>query len=184
MAPSPSLLPIFFMITVPFFSLLPHAAKLPFHPSDVLTLLPRQASWHILNSLYSPVDLLPSFVGAASSPNDTLEWKGACFYKNRAWMEFHNKSGTEFGGGTLHIMVWNLSLLACFLLFCWILECWVSGHCSWILLMSGIELGFFFFFFFFWFFLLVLFEFSWFCCNLEYWVSEFGSGTLRINLFN
>jgi hypothetical protein len=56
-------------------------------------------------------------------------------------MEFHNKSGTEFGGGTLHIMVWNLSLLACFLLFCWILECWVSGHCSWILLMSGIELG-------------------------------------------
>jgi hypothetical protein len=32
-------------------------------------------------------------------------------------MEFHNKSGTKFGGGTLHIKVWNLSLLACFLWF-------------------------------------------------------------------
>jgi hypothetical protein len=131
-----------FMIRV-----LPLEAKLPFHPRDVLPLLPRQASWPIINSLYSPVDLLPTFVGAASSPNDTLEWKGACFYENRAWMEFHNKSGTEFGGGTLHIKVWNLSLLACFLLFgfswfCWILEYWVSGYRSLILLVSGIELGF------------------------------------------
>jgi hypothetical protein len=57
----------------------------------------------MLNSLNSPVDLLPSFAGAASSPNDTLDWKCGCFYKNRAWMEFHNKSGTKFGGGTLHI---------------------------------------------------------------------------------
>jgi hypothetical protein len=117
MAPSPSLLSIFFlffMITVASFSKLPHAVKLPFHPRDVLPLLPRQAAWPILNSLNSPVDLLPSFVGAASSPNDTLEWKGACFYKNTAWMEFHNKSGTEFGGGTLHIKVWNLSLLLFF----------------------------------------------------------------------
>jgi hypothetical protein len=127
MAPSPSLLLIFFMITVAFFSLLPHAAKLPFHPLDVVPLLPRQASWPILNSLYSPVDILPSFVGAASSPKDTLEWKGACFYKSRAWMEFHNKSGTEFGGGTLHIQVWNLSLLACFL---WFWRWYPSYPCS------------------------------------------------------
>jgi hypothetical protein len=129
MAPSPSLLSIFFlffMITVASFSKLPHAVKLPFHPRDVLPLLPRQAAWPILNSLNSPVDLLPSFVGAASSPNHTLEWKGACFYKNTAWMEFHNKSGTEFGGGTLHIKVWNLSLL---LLFFWFLAGFV-GFCS------------------------------------------------------
>ncbi|XP_059443303.1 uncharacterized protein LOC132175380 [Corylus avellana] len=116
MAPSPSLLSIFFlffMITVASFSKLRHAVKLPFHPWDVLPLLPRQAAWPILNSLNSPVDLLPSFVGAASSPNDTLEWKGACFYKNRAWMEFHNKSGTEFGGGTLHIKVSNAHSWTC-----------------------------------------------------------------------
>ncbi|KAF8410717.1 hypothetical protein HHK36_003254 [Tetracentron sinense] len=70
---------------------------------DLLPLLPMELSWPLLNSLRSPIDILPTFVGSASSPNDTLEWKGACFYKNRAWMEFHNKSGSEFGGGTLHI---------------------------------------------------------------------------------
>ena len=77
----------------------------PFHPQDVLPLLPRQVSWPILNYLSSAVDLLPTFVGAASSQNNTVEWKGACFYENTAWMEFHNKSGSEFGGGTLHIKV-------------------------------------------------------------------------------
>ncbi|XP_071905386.1 uncharacterized protein [Coffea arabica] len=51
------------------------------------------------------VDLLPSFVGAASSTNNSLEWKGACFYENTAWLEFNNKSGSEFGGGILHIKV-------------------------------------------------------------------------------
>lgn len=99
----------FLFFAVSFFFSLPHAAKLPFCPRDVLPLLPRQVSWPILNSLHSAVDLLPSFVGAASSPNDTLEWKGACFVKNRAWMEFHNKTGSEFGGGTLHIKVCILS---------------------------------------------------------------------------
>lgn len=112
MAPSPSLLSIlfFFFVLVSFFSPLSHAAKLPFHPEDLLPLLPRQVSWPILNSLHSPVDLLPSFVGAASSQNDTVEWKGACFYNNTAWMEFHNSSGSEFGGGTLHIEVSVLNL--------------------------------------------------------------------------
>ena len=87
------------------------AGKLPFHPKDALPLLPRQLSWPILNYLNSAVDLLPTFVGAASasdsdsSSNNTLEWKGACFYENKAWVEFNNKSGTEFGGGTLHIKV-------------------------------------------------------------------------------
>ncbi|CAK9150254.1 unnamed protein product [Ilex paraguariensis] len=81
------------------------ALKAPFHPQDVLPLLPRQVSWPVLNSLRSAVDLLPTFVGAASSSNKTGEWKGACFYKNTAWMEFNHKNGSEFGGGTLHIKV-------------------------------------------------------------------------------
>ncbi|XP_028095216.1 uncharacterized protein LOC114295209 [Camellia sinensis] len=68
-------------------------------PESRLPVLPRSVSWPILNSL-------------VSSPDDSLEWKGACFYKNRAWMEFHNKSRIEFGGGTLHvkgqdILPWN-----------------------------------------------------------------------------
>ncbi|KAI6687471.1 hypothetical protein NL676_024299 [Syzygium grande] len=82
------------------------AAELPFHPEDVLPLLPRRLSWPILRSLRRPVDLLPTFVGAASPSNgSSLEWKGACFYENAAWLEFHNKTGSEFGGGTLHIKV-------------------------------------------------------------------------------
>ncbi|KAF6168020.1 hypothetical protein GIB67_011405 [Kingdonia uniflora] len=80
-----------------------HAWKTPFHPRDLLPLLPRQISWPLLNKLHSAVDLLPTFVGSASSPNDTLNWKGACFYETRAWMNFNNKSNSEFGGGTLHI---------------------------------------------------------------------------------
>lgn len=83
------------------------AVKLPFHPRDVLPLLPRHVSWPVLNSLHGAVDLLPSFVGSASTPDDSPEWKGACFYKNTAWMEFHNKTGSEFGGGTLHIEVFK-----------------------------------------------------------------------------
>ncbi|XP_012070792.1 uncharacterized protein LOC105632935 [Jatropha curcas] len=79
--------------------------QIPFHPQDLLPLLPRQVSWPVLNYLNSPVDLLPTFVGAASSQNNSVEWKGACFYKCKAWMEFHNKTGSEFGGGTLHIKV-------------------------------------------------------------------------------
>ncbi|KAB5521682.1 hypothetical protein DKX38_026001 [Salix brachista] len=81
------------------------ALKLPFHPQDLLPLLPRQVSWPILNRLNGAIDLLPTFVGAASASNDTGDWKGACFYENRAWMEFHNKTGSEFGGGTLHLEV-------------------------------------------------------------------------------
>ncbi|KAF8023769.1 hypothetical protein BT93_F1075 [Corymbia citriodora subsp. variegata] len=81
------------------------AAKLPFYPEDVLPLLPRQLSWPILNALRRPLDLLPAFVGATSPSNGSLAWKGACFYDNIAWLEFHNNTGSEFGGGTLHIKV-------------------------------------------------------------------------------
>ncbi|XP_028124846.1 uncharacterized protein LOC114321809 isoform X1 [Camellia sinensis] len=90
-----------------------HGLKAPFRPKDMLPLLPKSVSWPILNSLHSAVDILPTFVGAVSSPNDIVEWKGACFYKNRAWMVFHNKSKTEFGGGTLHIKVSNAHSWTC-----------------------------------------------------------------------
>lgn len=83
--------------------------KSPFHPRDLLPHLPRQVSWPILNSLYGAADLLPTFIGTAGQGNETVDWKGACFYENKAWLEFHNKSGSEFGGGTLHIKVkWKL----------------------------------------------------------------------------
>ncbi|XP_038899518.1 uncharacterized protein LOC120086795 [Benincasa hispida] len=80
-----------------------HALKPPFSPIDLLPLLPRQVSWPILNYLNNAADLLPTFVGAVTSPENSIQWQGACFYKNTAWLEFHNKSGSEFGGGTLHI---------------------------------------------------------------------------------
>ncbi|KAH7546689.1 hypothetical protein FEM48_Zijuj01G0228300 [Ziziphus jujuba var. spinosa] len=82
------------------------AVKLPFHPRDLLPLLPRLLSWPVLKSLHTAEDIMPVFVGYASSTSkNTLEWKGACFYDNTAWLEFHNKTGSEFGGGTLHIKV-------------------------------------------------------------------------------
>lgn len=81
--------------------------KPPLHPRDLLPLLPKQVSWPILNSLYGAADLLPTFIGTASPGNDDVKWKGACFYENTAYLEFHNKSGSEFGGGTLHIQVPN-----------------------------------------------------------------------------
>ncbi|KAF3453489.1 hypothetical protein FNV43_RR03929 [Rhamnella rubrinervis] len=91
--------------------------SLPVHPRDVLPLLPKQVSWPVLNSLHSAVDLIPTFIGYASPvSNDhhqVLEWKGACFYNNTAWLEFHNKSGSEFGGGTLHIKVSNAHSWTC-----------------------------------------------------------------------
>lgn len=79
--------------------------KLPFRTSDILPLLPFSALRPILSSVHSAVDLLPAFVGTVSSPETDLNWKGACFYKNYAWMEFHNKSKSPYGGGTLHIKV-------------------------------------------------------------------------------
>ncbi|KAJ9672083.1 hypothetical protein PVL29_025648 [Vitis rotundifolia] len=83
-----------------------HALKPPIRPRD------RQLSRPILNSLHSAVDLLPTFVGSVSS-NDPVKWTGTCFYKTSAWMEFNNKSGSEFGGGTLHIKVSNAHSWTC-----------------------------------------------------------------------
>lgn len=88
------------------------ALKAPIRPQDILPLLPRQVSWPILNTFRGAADLLPSFVGAAAIANNSLlHWKGSCFYENTAWLELHNKSGSEFGGGTLHIKVYSLFIL-------------------------------------------------------------------------
>ncbi|XP_020086548.1 uncharacterized protein LOC109708970 isoform X2 [Ananas comosus] len=87
--------------------------KLPFRSSDLLPLLPWRLARPILGSLRSAIDLLPAFVGAASSPGDSVEWKGACFYENRAWLEYHNESGSPFGGGTLHIKTSNAHSWTC-----------------------------------------------------------------------
>ncbi|XP_073312751.1 uncharacterized protein [Primulina huaijiensis] len=82
------------------------AYKAIFRPKDLLPLLPRQVSWPILKSLNNAADLMPSFIGAATAGNTPqLQWKGACFYNNTAWLEFNNKSESKFGGGTLHIKV-------------------------------------------------------------------------------
>ncbi|XP_065862354.1 uncharacterized protein [Euphorbia lathyris] len=103
MAPSPLLTVFTFSL---YLSILAgQAVEVPFHPQDLLPLLPKEVAWPILNYLNSPLDILPTFVGTASPGNEAVEWKGACFYENTAWMEFHNKTGSEFGGGTLHIEV-------------------------------------------------------------------------------
>ncbi|GKE10753.1 hypothetical protein Tco_1414304, partial [Tanacetum coccineum] len=82
--------------------------KAPILPQDLLPILPKQLSWTILRSLKAATDILPTFVGAvAGDGNDDdgggVTWKGSCFYENDAWLEFHNKTGSQFGGGTLHI---------------------------------------------------------------------------------
>ncbi|KAG2310608.1 hypothetical protein Bca52824_022165 [Brassica carinata] len=101
---SPFTLPSLFAIAVLILTIsTAESLKSPFHPRDLLPLLPKQVSWPILNSLYGAADLLPTFIGTASPGNDDVKWKGACFYENTAYLEFHNKSGSEFGGGTLHI---------------------------------------------------------------------------------
>jgi hypothetical protein len=93
--------------------LLPEGAlRVPVLPGDLLPLLPWAVARPLLRrlALRSPADLLPAFVGAARVPGGddagAAEWKGACFYENRAWMEFHD-NGTDggLGGGTVHLEV-------------------------------------------------------------------------------
>ncbi|XP_031104564.1 uncharacterized protein LOC116008718 [Ipomoea triloba] len=91
------------------FFLAPHgrASKLPFRPTDIAPLLlPQQLSWPIINSPDNAEDILPSFVGAATtSKRRTADWRGSCFRRNSAWLELNNNSKSAFGGGTLHIKV-------------------------------------------------------------------------------
>lgn len=127
----------YFALTIWFLSSVPLVSSLkqPFRAIDILPILPRQVSWPILNSLNSPVDILPTFVGNVSSPDNTFEWKGTCFQQNSAWLEFHNKTGSQFGGGTLHlkVCVWILGC-CCFSVFtlCWFsfdfVEIWRNGY--------------------------------------------------------
>ncbi|XP_015688081.1 uncharacterized protein LOC102706146 isoform X1 [Oryza brachyantha] len=81
--------------------------SLPFSPMDALPLLPRTAAMAALRALRGVSDIFPVFVGAAlarpGAVSSPLEWKGACFYENEAWLVFHNDSGSKYGGGTLHI---------------------------------------------------------------------------------
>jgi hypothetical protein len=79
--------------------------KPPFRPIDLLPFLPHAISFPILKSLNSAIDLLPSFVGSVASSENRIQWKGACFYENEAWLEFHNESESKYGGGRLHIKV-------------------------------------------------------------------------------
>ncbi|CAL5393769.1 unnamed protein product [Camellia sinensis] len=76
--------------------------KVPFRVNDVLSALPRQISWPVLNNLHSAVDLLPSFVGSVSPTNGSIEWKGVCFFDNEARLEFTG-GDRGLGGGVLHL---------------------------------------------------------------------------------
>lgn len=80
-----------------------------FEPRDVLPLLPKSISWPVLNTLYSAVDLLPEFVGAVSSQNESVAWNGTCFLQNEAYMTYTDpKEDGHRGGGILHIQVYNV----------------------------------------------------------------------------
>lgn len=82
------------------------ALKVPFRINDVLPVLPRQISWPVLNNLHSAVDLLPSFVGSVTPQNnDSIKWKGACFFENSARLEFTDTGDKGLGGGVLHLTV-------------------------------------------------------------------------------
>lgn len=83
-----------------------NAYQLPFHPRDLIPLLPGSVALPVLNKLHGAVDLLPQFVGAVSSGNDTVVWNGTCFYQNEAYMEYvEPKEDGQPGGGILHIQV-------------------------------------------------------------------------------
>lgn len=81
-------------------------------PDDLLPLLPWSVAQSLLCrlALQSPADLLPAFVGAAHAPRSddahpVTKWKGACFFENRAWLEFRNGTGRGLGGGVVHVEV-------------------------------------------------------------------------------
>ncbi|KAL3702301.1 hypothetical protein R1sor_020323 [Riccia sorocarpa] len=78
--------------------------KAPFKPKDVLPLLPHSISWPVLKTLHNAVDILPQFVGAVTDENDTVSWKGTCFYENEAYIEFVEPTdNNKMGGGILHL---------------------------------------------------------------------------------
>ena len=83
-----------------------------FAPSDILPLLPSPITMPVLKTFQNAVDLLPKFVGAVSSGNETVVWNGTCFYMNEAYMEYTEPEGEGHnGGGILHIKVCGLCTL-------------------------------------------------------------------------
>ncbi|KAL2649317.1 hypothetical protein R1flu_017445 [Riccia fluitans] len=78
--------------------------KAPFKPLDVLPLLPHSISWPVLKSLNNALDILPQFVGAVTDENNTVKWRGTCFYENEAYIEFVEPTDkNKMGGGILHL---------------------------------------------------------------------------------
>ncbi|KAJ9560904.1 LOW QUALITY PROTEIN: hypothetical protein OSB04_006064 [Centaurea solstitialis] len=83
------------------------AIKEPLHPQQILPLLPDQVSLSIPrpSSFRGILDFHVIYVASAKIADDSkLPWKGSCFNENTAWLELHNKSGTQFGGGTITIL--------------------------------------------------------------------------------
>lgn len=81
---------------------------MPFRVKDVLPVLPREVSWPVLNTLHSPVDLLPTYIGSLAPNNGSISWKGACFFQNEARVEFTGPGDRGIGGATIHLSVCGL----------------------------------------------------------------------------
>ncbi|XP_022733339.1 uncharacterized protein LOC111287226 [Durio zibethinus] len=81
------------------------AFKAPVSVKDVLPVLPRQISWPLLKNLHSAVDLLPTYVGSVTTGNGSTDWKGACFYENKARLELmgSDRINSGLGGGVIYL---------------------------------------------------------------------------------
>eukprot|EP00897_Mesotaenium_endlicherianum_P002829 jgi/Mesen1/2574/ME000162S01699 len=66
---------------------------MPFHPRDLLPLLPHAVSYNIMQNLRSPVDIFPAYVGSLV-PGEVLNWTGTCFRENLGFVNL-----TEGGKG-------------------------------------------------------------------------------------
>uniref|UniRef100_M1C2C0 Uncharacterized protein n=1 Tax=Solanum tuberosum TaxID=4113 RepID=M1C2C0_SOLTU len=82
-----------------------YALKMPFRVKDVLPVLPHQVSWPVLNTMHSPVDLMPTYIGSLAPNNGSISWKGACFFENEARVEFTGPGDRGIGGATIHLSV-------------------------------------------------------------------------------
>ncbi|KAM0984041.1 hypothetical protein ACFX2I_011436 [Malus domestica] len=91
------------------------ALKVPLRIKDVLPVLPRQISWPVLNNFHSAVDLLPSFIGAVTPDNSSIQWEGACFSGNQARLEFTegDRGKPDLGGGVLYLKTSEAHSWAC-----------------------------------------------------------------------